>query len=41
MIAFIAAWRGWFAMTPKPDLVRVAEFICENNRDYSSLFEEQ
>ena len=25
----------------RPDLVRVAEFICENNRDYSSLFGEQ
>ncbi len=22
----------------RPDLVRIAEFICENNRDYSSLF---
>jgi hypothetical protein len=38
---FVKPWTVSRSFGLRPDLVKIDEFVCENNKDYSSFFEKK
>ncbi len=38
---FVKPWTVTRSFALRPDLVKIDEFVCENNKDYSSFFEKK